>query len=253
MSTEENPAAQIPTAAPIGPDPSAGPAWGAPLPNSVPPADQLETPTQVEVRPHWPASKVIAAVAIAAVIVGGGTAVAIAATTPSTAASTPTPTATGGFGRSGGFGGSSGYPGRGGAGGFAAGGALTDALHGDFVVQTNTGGYATERLQTGKVTKVDSTSISLTSADGYAGSYTITTSTLINRGLTKIDQVKKGDTVTVLATLSGTTATATTLTDAADAHAPSGTGTEPGTGAGSGTSGGSGGMQPNDPPTANGS
>lgn len=234
MSTEENPA-------PTSPDSGARAAWGTPLPHALPVDEQLEMPTQVEVRPHWPARKVIGAVVIAAVIVGGGTAVAIAATAP-TPSSTQQPTAGGVSG-----GGTGGNTGRGGE--YPAAGAVTNALHGDFVVQTNTGGYATDRLQTGKVTRVSSTAISLTSPDGYASSYVVTTSTLINRGQTKITEVKTGDTVTVLATLSGKTATATTLIDARRSS-DAGTGLGPG-GAGGTGSGAQGGMQPNNDPNGN--
>ena len=207
--------------------------WGTPLP---PGARQIEVPTQVEMRPHWSAKKVIGAVVLAVLIVGGGTAAAIAATQtgttedahPSGVSGGQVPTTPGNH-RGGG------YPG----GGYAA-GPLTNAVHGDVVVRTDSGGYATERFQTGKVTKLSTASITLTSTDRYVGDYLINASTVINRGAVTIDAVKLGDTVTVLATLSGSTATATTITDAADKQFPA---TRPG----KGTSG----MQPNDTTSAN--
>jgi hypothetical protein len=216
--------------------------WGTPLPHG---ARQVDVPTQVEMRPHWSARKVIGAVVLAVVIVGGGTAVAIAATQPaSTADAHPSlgvsgGQVTGGSGGDSGGGGGSGGSGssRRGAGGYAGGSPLGNAVHGDFVVRTDTGGYATERVQTGKVTKLGSGTLTLTSADHYVGNYLLNASTVINRGAVTIDAVKLGDTVNVIATLTGNTATATTITDVADKQFPT---TRPG------TSGGTGGMQPND-------
>ena len=84
--------------------------------------------------------------------------------------------------------------------------ALRDALHGDFVVSNGSGGYTTERLQTGDVTELSATSVTLTSKDGYKQTYTLDSSTQ------KTGEVKTGDTnVTVVAKVEGQTATATTL------------------------------------------
>ncbi len=115
----------------------------------------------------------------------------------------------------GGFGGPGGgqFPGQGGGpnGGFGNGfgggmAALREALHGDFVVSNGSGGYTTERLQTGDVTALSATSVTLTSKDGYKQTYTLDGSTQ------KTGDVKQGDTnVTVVAKVDGTTATATSL------------------------------------------
>ncbi len=85
------------------------------------------------------------------------------------------------------------------------GGMPRDALHGDFVVSDGKGGYSTERLQTGEITEISATSVSLTSKDGYKQVYTIDSSTR------KTGDPKIGETVTVTAKVSGDTATATTL------------------------------------------
>lgn len=208
--------------------------WGTPLP---PRARQVDVPTQVEMRPHWPARKVLGAVALAVVVVGGGTVAAIAATQPS-ASTNPHPSA----GVSGGqvTGGSGSHHGS-----YPGGYPFANAVHGDFVVRTSTGAFATERFQTGTVTKLSASGISLTSQDHYAGNYLVNAATVVNRGAITIHDVTVGDTVTVIATLSGNTATATTVTDTAQKQNPA---THQGNGAGNGTGTGTGtgGMQPND-------
>lgn len=205
--------------------------WGTPLPSG---ARQVDVPTQVEMRPHWSARKVIGVVALAVVLVGGGTWVAIAATQNSTVTDThPSAGVTGGQ-VGGGTGSHRGtYPG-----GYP--GPLGNAVHGEFVVRTSTGGYATERFQTGKVTKVGATALTVTSPDRYVGNYLVNGSTVINRGAATINDVKTGDSVTVVATLSGNTATALTVTDGADKQYPATH--SPGNGTG--------GMQPNDTTSA---
>ena len=204
--------------------------WGTPLP---PGARQVDVPTQVDMRPHWPARKVLGAVALA-VVVGGGTAAAIAATQPSPSTNTHPSAGVSGAQVTGGSGSHHGsYPG---------GYPFANAVHGDFVVRTSTGAFATERFQTGTVTKLSASAISLTSQDHYAGNYLVNASTVVNRGAISIHDVKVGDTVTVVATLAGNTATATTVTDTAQKQNPP-------THSGNGT--GTGGMQPNDTTSAN--
>lgn len=85
--------------------------------------------------------------------------------------------------------------------------AMRDALHGDFVVSDGNGGYTTERLQTGQVTAISATSITAASKDGYTQTYAIDTTTK------KVKDPKTGDTVTVVAKVSGSTATATTISE----------------------------------------
>ena len=229
MSTENTtPHAQAPTE-------EVPETWGTPLP---PGARQVEVPTQVEMRPHWSARKVLGAVALAVVVVGGGTAVAIAATQPSPSTDTHPSAGVSGGQVTSGSGSGSGSGSHHGTGGYT--GPFGNAVHGDFVVRTSSGAFATERFQTGTVTKLATTGITLTSQDHYVGNYLINASTVLNRGAITIHDVKLGDTVTIVATLSGNTATATIVTDNADKQYPT-------THSGSGT----GGMQPNDTTSPN--
>ncbi|WP_426514260.1 hypothetical protein ACPPVO_28730 [Dactylosporangium sp. McL0621] len=112
-----------------------------------------------------------------------------------------------------GGGGAQGFPG----GGFGRGGisALGGALHGDFVVKDGNGQYVTQRLQTGAVTAVSATSITAKSEDGHATTYVVGDGTKVDNGAAKIADVKSGDTVTVIGTVSGDTATASEITDTA--------------------------------------
>ncbi|WP_410656006.1 hypothetical protein [Amycolatopsis sp. lyj-112] len=79
-----------------------------------------------------------------------------------------------------------------------------DALHGDFVVSDGND-FSTERMQTGEITEISATSVSLTSKDGYKQVYAITSSTQ------KTGDPQVGETVTVTAKVTGDTATAMTL------------------------------------------
>jgi hypothetical protein len=169
--------------------------WGAP----VPAAERPRSP--------WSTKKIVISAAVAVVIVAGGTAAVMAATNGSSTGATA-----GGPGGGGGFGGP-------GDGGFARGGAagagigLTNALHGDFVVSNGSNGYTTERLQTGDVTAVSATDITVKSTDGYTQTYTVGSGTSVDRGADTISKVVRGNTVTVVATLSGQQATANTIED----------------------------------------
>ncbi|WP_134662080.1 MULTISPECIES: hypothetical protein [unclassified Amycolatopsis] len=150
----------------------------------------------------WSGRKTAIAAGVAVVIaVGGGLAI-WAGTSGNNATAQQGP---GGFGGPGGPGGPGGFAGRGGMGGMAA---LRDALHGDFVVADSAGGYVTERLQTGTITELSATSVTLTSKDGYKQSYTLDSST------EKSGSPKSGDNVTVVAKVQGATATATSLGEA---------------------------------------
>lgn len=159
--------------------PQAPPAWGDPQPPA----------------PKWSGKKTAIAVAVAVVIaaVGG---VAIYAGTSSTSTSQQGFGGAGGNGRMGGF-----------NGGQTAGTALMrDALHGDFTISEN-GSYVTERMQTGQVSALSATSITVKSVDSYTQTYTIGSSTQ------KASNLANGSTVTVLAKVTGDTAAATTITD----------------------------------------
>jgi hypothetical protein len=167
--------------------------WGAP----VPAHERTSGP--------WSAKKIIISAAVAVVIVAGGTVGVIAATNHSST--------TAGGGPGGGPGGRFGGPPggfRGGPGGAA--GGLANALHGDFVV-SGSSGYTTDRLQTGTVTAVSATDITLASVDGYTQTYQITSGTTVDGGSDTIANVAKGNSVTVIAALANNTATATTIED----------------------------------------
>lgn len=173
--------------------PQAAPAWGDPQP-----------PT-----PKWSGRKTAIAAVVAVVIAALG-GVAIYAGTSGTS------------GQQQGFGG----PGGGRMGGFnggqLGGGAadlqlLRSTLHGDFTVAQN-GGYVTERMQTGDVTALSATSITVQSKDDYTQTYAIDSST------EKANNLATGSTVTVLAKVSGGSATATSITDGSAAQQGGGRG-----------------------------
>jgi hypothetical protein len=166
-------------------NPPAGSNWGDAAPAPEPGATK-----------GWTGRKTAIAVGVAVLIVaGGGVAIAVGTSGSSTTAQ-----------QGPGQGGPGGFPGgfQNGATGGAA--ALRDAVHGDFVVPDNNGGYTNERLQTGDVTAISATSISLTSKDGYKQTYTLDGSTQ------KTSDPKTGESVTVIAKISGDTATATSVT-----------------------------------------
>jgi hypothetical protein len=150
-------------------------AWGAaPAPGAPP-------------RPAWSTGKKITAGAVAAVIVAGGGAAVWAAS--SSASTDTTTTAAGPGGMQGGPGGA----------------GLGSALHGEYVSSDGNGGYVTKIMQTGEVTALSATSLTAKSDDGFSKTYTITSD--------QATGLASGDTVTVVATESGDTATATSVTD----------------------------------------
>ncbi|HTW01971.1 MAG TPA: hypothetical protein VMF87_16855 [Streptosporangiaceae bacterium] len=158
---------------------------------------------------------VVAGVAVAALLGGAGAALASSGSgsptgSPSAVAASPAPspapqgpTGPGGHGGHGGFR-------RFGAGGF---GGLFGALHGQLVVTKPGGGYETVDVQSGQVTAVSTTSITVKSADGYSKSYAVAASTNVDAQRDGIGSVKVGNQVSLLATVSGGTATATSITD----------------------------------------
>jgi hypothetical protein len=104
-----------------------------------------------------------------------------------------------------------GFPGAGlGFGGIAGAGG---AIHGQLTVPKSGGGYQTEDVQQGTVTAVSSSSISVKSADGFTATYVVSSETLVDAQAAGIGSVKKGDTVSVTATVSGSTATAVSVFD----------------------------------------
>jgi hypothetical protein len=99
-----------------------------------------------------------------------------------------------------------------GAGGLGAGG-LFGTLHGQLVVTKPGGGYETVDVQNGQVTAVSTTSITLKSSDGFSKSYTVAATTTVDAQRDGIGSVKVGNQATVVATVSGSTATASGITD----------------------------------------
>jgi hypothetical protein len=176
------------------------PPQGEPAPASQPAPANWGDPATAAPKKGWSGKKTAIAAGIAVVIAAGGGAAIWAGTSSADNSAQQGP---GGFGGPGGgqFRGQ-GVPG----GGFGGMTAMRDALHGDFVVANPDGGYTTERLQTGDVTGLSATSVTLTSKDGYKQTYTLDASTQ------KTGDVKTGDTnVTVVAKVEGQTATATSL------------------------------------------
>ncbi|MET0425463.1 MAG: hypothetical protein ABW046_16380 [Actinoplanes sp.] len=105
-------------------------------------------------------------------------------------------------------------PGMGGRGGtMGGGGGAAAALHGEYVVSDGNGGYATQLTQTGTVSAVSSSSITVKSTDGFSQTYVITSVTSVDNGQDQIADVVTGHTVRVVATSADSTATATTITD----------------------------------------
>ncbi|HET6289444.1 MAG TPA: hypothetical protein VFG15_22180 [Amycolatopsis sp.] len=150
--------------------------WGAPAPAGEP-------------KKTWSGRKTAIAAVVAAVIAAGGGAAIWAGTVAN------------GADRSG----MMGAPGGGRVIVGPGDGMPRDTLHGDFVVSDGNGGYRTERTQTGEITAISATSVSLTSKDGYKQAYTIDASTK------KAGDPKAGETVTVNAKVTDGTATATVI------------------------------------------
>lgn len=96
---------------------------------------------------------------------------------------------------------------------FARGPAGAGLVHGEFTVPKSGGGYQTVDAQNGTVTAVSSSSITVKSSDGYTASYAVSSKTVVDAQAAGIGSVKKGDTVFVLATVSGSTATASNVFD----------------------------------------
>jgi len=198
-------------------------AWWMPAsrPDPAEPEDLIEMGRMHSTRPIGPVSLrswsrrpyILAGVAVAALL--GGAGAALAATNsgapsgpPSAAAATPAPSPAPSR--------QPGPPGPGfhrfGPGGFGFGG-LFGALHGQLVVAKPGGGYQTIDVQSGQVTAVSTTSITVKSTDGFTKSYAVTSSTLVDAQRDGIGSVKVGNQVTMLATVSGSTATATSIAD----------------------------------------
>ncbi|HTZ90961.1 MAG TPA: hypothetical protein VMB74_01085 [Streptosporangiaceae bacterium] len=86
-------------------------------------------------------------------------------------------------------------------------------LHGQFVVAKAGGGYQTLDFQSGSVSKVSTSSITVKSTDGFTQDYAITGSTVVSAQRDGISSVKAGDQAIVVATVSGGTRTAVKVVD----------------------------------------
>jgi hypothetical protein len=180
-------------------EPAESGTWGAPA-GVAQTTDGTRKPTAM-----W--KKVAGGVALAAVVAVGGVAAVNAANASNASSGQAGPGAmtsgAGGYGQ--GFG-----PGDGGDTGRQGGiGSLGAALHGEFVVSTDSGGTETRRLQRGKVTAVGNGSLSVTSTDNFAATYTV------GSGV-DVSNVAVGDTVTVIATVDGTAVTAVTVAEGSE-------------------------------------
>jgi len=104
------------------------------------------------------------------------------------------------------------HQGRPGGIGFGLGGVF-GAIHGQFVVPKSGGGFQTIDTQRGSVTAVSATSITVKSADGFVKTYQVTGSTNVDARRNGISSVKNGHQVVVMATVSGSTASAVSILD----------------------------------------
>jgi hypothetical protein len=93
------------------------------------------------------------------------------------------------------------------------GGAGGGVIHGEFTVPKAGGGYESLEVQSGTVTAVSATSVTVKSADGYSLTYTVTSKTLVDAQAAGIGSVKKGDSVFVTATVGGPAPTAASISD----------------------------------------
>jgi len=94
-------------------------------------------------------------------------------------------------------------------------GQLGRVVHGEFTVHTKTGDKTLD-TQRGVVTAVNAGSVTVKSTDGFTATYTLTPTTKVHKGkqTATTTQITTNDRVRVLATKTGTTATATHIGDA---------------------------------------
>jgi hypothetical protein len=155
---------------------------------------------------RWGARRSLAAVAVAAVIAALGGAAIYAATNdgPQAFGAHHQPFGPGGPGGPGGAGASTGQ--HGGMPAPAPADTGTPSVHGEFVVPDGGGGYTTVTTQTGTVTAISPTSISVRSVDGFSQTYVIP-ATAGNAGV----PFAVNDQVVVRATRNGQTDTVTNI------------------------------------------
>jgi hypothetical protein len=155
------------------------------------------------------------ALAQAATSTGNGLAPSAATVTASSSTTTTVPKGARGFDGGGGrFRG-----GFGPAGGLGAPGGLGvgPVLYGQYTIK-GPNGYETLSVRTGTVSDVTDTSgstwsLTVKSADGTSGNFTVDSTSSVNGGEMGIGSVKSGDSVRVTAVVSGSTSTATQVID----------------------------------------
>ena len=183
------------------------PGWGAP---GYAPGE----PAAGQRRPLWTRRPVVIGSVAALALLGGATAAYAAsdsggsAATPIAAgnfAATPSPSPSGSA--------PTGGPFRRSFGGIGIMGGVAGAIHGQLTVPKAGGGYETVDVQRGSVTAVSGTSITVKSADGFSQQYSVTTSTIVDAQRDGIGSIKVNDQVAIVATVSGSTATAVSITD----------------------------------------
>ncbi|HKY77689.1 MAG TPA: hypothetical protein VJS45_16260, partial [Acidimicrobiia bacterium] len=100
--------------------------------------------------------------------------------------------------------------GLGGFGHFGRGGPL----HGEFTIRKPDGtGFQTVAVQTGEVTAVSSSSITVKSEDGFSRTYSVDENTVVGAGRDGIGTVKTGDTVRIAGVVDGGQAKAAAILD----------------------------------------
>ncbi|HUV47570.1 MAG TPA: hypothetical protein VMX11_01220 [Actinomycetes bacterium] len=98
-------------------------------------------------------------------------------------------------------------------------------LHGEMVVEDASGDAVTRLAQSGEVTDVSASSISVTSTDGFSATYVVDGDTIVRSpdagdDASGLDGVKKGDTVQVHASDDGDENTAMAVFEAIDGAQP---------------------------------
>src|SRR5204863_2656109 len=87
-------------------------------------------------------------------------------------------------------------------------------LHGEFTIKKPDGsGYQTVATQTGEVTAVSPTSITVKSEDGFSRTYSVDENTVVGSGRDGIGSVKTGDTVHIAGIVDGGKASAAAVMD----------------------------------------
>ena len=87
-------------------------------------------------------------------------------------------------------------------------------LHGEFTIRKPDGsGFQTVATQTGEVTAVSPSSITVKSEDGFSRTYSVDENTVVGAGRDGIGTVKTGDTVRVMGVVEGGTARAGAIMD----------------------------------------